>query len=74
MHDVPLVGTALAAVGLRRGMLLVDDCCARMAVRAEMVRKVMALGPEQLANLTEAQRVQVEQVKAWAVANNITAD
>lgn len=54
--------------------MLVDHCGDRMAVRAEMVRKVMALGPEQLANLTEAQRLQVEQVKAWAVANNITAD
>eukprot|EP00892_Ulva_mutabilis_P001266 jgi/Ulvmu1/1113/UM106_0030.1 len=40
----------------------------------DMVRRVMALAPEQLANLTEPQRQQVEQVKAWALANNITAD
>lgn len=45
-----------------------------MLVLAEMVRKVMALAPEQLANLTDPQRLQVEQVKAWALANNITAD
>ena len=39
---------------------------------AEMIRKVMALSPEEVAKLAPAQQAEIERVREYARAHNIT--